>query len=147
VLRIERSRMTDSWRTILERAAENLSIDLAERPVGFPNPVIAHQRRFEKPVPRALTFAETRELLAQELEAMTPAETKAPGARILQDVGRRRTKSKPRTIPPEPVSMHPHAQPPQPPMKAAGTGGRFIAMTLSVAIVCFALYGIYLFLQ
>jgi hypothetical protein len=71
--------MSESWRSILERAAENLSIDLDQMAA----PAFGHTQA-AMPRPRRLSpqlsFAESRALLAQELQAFSPQPQKAPPA-------------------------------------------------------------------
>ncbi len=63
--------MAESWRNILERAAENLSVELDQRP----HPNFRHSRpRAVEPrrsIPQTRSFAETRDLLARELQAVS----------------------------------------------------------------------------
>jgi TPR repeat protein len=71
--------MSESWRSILERAAENLSIDLDQMAA----PAFSHAQA-AMPRPRRLSpqlsFAESRARLAQELQAFSPQPQKAPQA-------------------------------------------------------------------
>ncbi len=60
--------MTESWRSILERAAENLSIDLDQMAA----PAFSHAQAASfgsRRLSPQLSFAESRELLARELQA------------------------------------------------------------------------------
>jgi len=71
--------MSESWRSILERAAENLSIDLdhmAAPAFGHAQATMPRPRRLSP----QLSFAESRALLAQELQAFSPQPQKAPPA-------------------------------------------------------------------
>src|SRR6516162_3675944 len=71
--------MSESWRSILERAAENLSIDLDQMAA----PAFSHAQP-AMPGPRRLSpqlsFAESRALLARELQAFSPPPQKASPA-------------------------------------------------------------------
>jgi hypothetical protein len=69
--------MAESWRNILERAADNLSIDLDQRS-AMPFPNAQPLRRRPGPAPRNIhSFAETRELLARELRALSGPQSAA----------------------------------------------------------------------
>ena len=62
--------MTESWRSILERAAENLSIDLDQMAA----PALSHAQAGafgSRRLSPQLSFAESRELLARELQAFS----------------------------------------------------------------------------
>ena len=62
--------MSDSWRSILERAADNLSIDLDQMAV----PAFSHAQAAplgHRRLSPQLSFAESRELLARELQAFS----------------------------------------------------------------------------
>ncbi len=62
--------MTESWRNILERAAENLSIELDQ--MATPAFSHAHAASFgSRRLSPQLSFAESRELLARELQAFS----------------------------------------------------------------------------
>lgn len=69
--------MSDSWRAILERAAENLSVDLDQ----IAAPAFSHAQAASY-APRRLSpqlsFAESRELLARELQAFSHEQTSRP---------------------------------------------------------------------
>ena len=71
--------MSESWRSILERAAENLSIDLDQMAAPAFGPAQAGMPRPRRLSPQ-LSFAESRALLAQELQAFSPQPQKAPPA-------------------------------------------------------------------
>jgi len=139
--------MTDTWHSILERAAENLSVELSDRPIPVPSPSPNSLRHFQRRASRPLTFAETRELLARELEAIPASEREAPAAKILQRVGRQKRQAKPRAILPDPAPLLDAARPPLPPVKKSGAGRGLIALALSVSAVTLTLYGIYVFVH
>src|SRR5664279_284964 len=63
--------MSESWRNILERAAGNLAIELDQMatPAFSHAPAVAFRSRRLSP---QLSFAESRELLARELQAVSP---------------------------------------------------------------------------
>ena len=63
--------MSESWRNILERAAGNLSIELDQMatPAFSHAPAVSFRSRRLSP---QLSFAESRELLARELQAFSP---------------------------------------------------------------------------
>jgi hypothetical protein len=63
--------MAESWRNILERAADNLSIELDRRPAqpyGNPRPPM---RRPREPAASLHSFAQSRDMLARELQAIS----------------------------------------------------------------------------
>ena len=69
--------MSESWRSILERAASNLSIGLDQ----MATPAFSHAPAVSFPSRRLspqLSFAESRELLARELQAFSPQPQKTP---------------------------------------------------------------------
>lgn len=71
--------MSESWRSILERAAENLSIDLDQMAA----PALSHAQAptlGPRRLSPQLSFAESRERLARELQAFSPQPQKAPPA-------------------------------------------------------------------
>ncbi len=80
--------MAESWRNILERAAENLSINLDQRTApGFRHPQ-APRFQARRASPQFHSFTESRERLARELEAISaeppqvrPAQTRAVAIR------------------------------------------------------------------
>src|SRR5664279_5008330 len=63
--------MSESWRNILERAAGNLAIELDQMatPAFSHAPAVSFRSRRLSP---QLSFAESRELLARELQAFSP---------------------------------------------------------------------------
>jgi len=111
--------MSDSWRNILERAAENLSIDLHQngpgtigQPAGWPAPRGAARQ------PRS--FAEPRDLLEHELKR----QTRKPAARS--------SKARAAAIPQQPEKS-----------RKKGPLGEFAPTLISVAIVALTIYAIY----
>ena len=71
--------MSESWRNILERAAGNLSIELDQMaaPAFSHAPAVSFRSRRLSP---QLSFAESRELLARELQAFSPQPQKTQPA-------------------------------------------------------------------
>jgi hypothetical protein len=133
--------MTDSWRQILERAAANLSIELdgnapagVSHPGGWPPPVRALRR--------SRSLAESRDLLARELEVIS-AQTPAPARqRVRQNAAARPAKrqSLNQAVLPREID------PPQPPGTGRSDRG-LAALAISVAIVVFAIASIYALLH
>jgi hypothetical protein len=137
--------MQESWNTILERAARNLSIELAERPVASPAIPSVRRRRFPGRAPGPLTFAETREMLARELEGIPHESMGAVPPKILKDIkGKRGARSRPAGQ--ASGSIHPGLIPPQPPVRESRTTA-LGPLILSVSAVALSLYGIYFFLH
>jgi hypothetical protein len=79
--------MSESWRNILERAAGNLSIELDQMaaPAFSHAPAVSFRARRLSP---QLSFAESRELLARELQAFSPQPQKTPPAEPRIEPGR-----------------------------------------------------------
>ncbi len=132
--------MTNSWRHILERAASNLSIELDEKaPAGFSNPAgwpaPARARR------RTRSLAESRELLARELETI-PAQAQDPARKQVK-----RSLPQQRVVRPSlnRAVLPREVDPPQAP--AARPDRRLTALVISVAIVVLSLGAIYALLH
>ncbi len=134
--------MPESWRDILERAAKNLSIDLerearsgfSHQLAGWPAPARPAQRH---------SFAESRELLARELEAIAGGppncHSKRTGGLIT------------RAVRPDSVSTPPLTEAIRPPVKTAAKDAQaqprrgralavFVATTVSVAVTLLTSY-------
>ena len=135
--------MQDSWRNILERAGGNLSADLDRRPqhslrhqpAGWP----AQGRQGQQPV----SFAESRDLLARELEAVmapparartgqpsapNPAAAKSPRPAITQAV--------------RPAMRETQAPPAQEAAPGRSVVRSLVPLAISVAIVALTGYAI-----
>jgi len=137
--------MPDSWRNILERAAANLSIDLDKRasaglgrqPAGWP----AQGR----PASRPRSFAESRNLLARELEAISGHPPKErPGGPQMPAQRAKHPGSTPR--PPITQTVRPPASDLQPaPVQTptSGSGRALATLAVSVAIVALTVYAIF----
>jgi hypothetical protein len=132
--------MPDSWRHILERAADNLAIDLEDRPIGRPAQT-APRPPFTRPVARPRTFAETRQALALELEAIPSHAMDAPASHIKEVKGKKR-QAKARKMPPDTVLPFPELRPPQAPEKSKKSNNLAV-LVVSVSIVALSVYGIY----
>jgi hypothetical protein len=123
------------WRDILERAADNLSIDQApfrQQPAGWP----AHAR-----VAGAATFSNSRDLLARELSA-APARTQTPARGYRAPITRAIV---------EPVlTPQPQISEKKPRRKSASghdRGREIAALSISVGVVAMTVYGIFALLH
>jgi|SRR5271166_6008183 len=122
--------MTDSWRNILERAAGNLSFELDQeagrgrpQPAGWPAP--------PRHVPRGHSLAQSRELLARELEAIAPP----PFAGATQPPAPRRPERAPRPSRPSITQAVKPASPAvRPTQTAPRKSGLWQALALSVSM-------------
>jgi hypothetical protein len=135
----------DSWRSILERAAENLSVELSDKPIYVSRAAYARPNRFSRRQQRPLTFEETRNLLARELEAIPAMERPSPQATILQDVKHKKRRQKHRAYVPDTLPSNEAPLPPAADRKSRGGG--LAALILSVSGVALTLCGIYIFLR
>lgn len=137
--------MPESWRNILERAAANLSIELdtkmgpafRQQPGGWP--------AARRPVHRPISPMESRELLAQELEAIStpsPAVRRAPQPRE-RALGQAVAVYKPAIT----QAVRQTAQPARPAPDKGNTGRELAALSISVMIVVLAIYGFFLLLH
>jgi hypothetical protein len=145
------------WRDILDRAADNLSVDLNHRsqpsfrqqPAGWPA---------QRPGLGQAPFVASRDLLARELEAVSglaPSQQR-PQARLPQQ--RERALKAPATAHRasitqaigKPAQAAAHVQPQvhvRPAAKKSGSGHELAALSISVGIVALAVYGFFVLLH
>jgi hypothetical protein len=142
--------MPDSWRRILERAAENLSIELDDKAAaGFSlqasartSPQASARTVFQRQVLRPRSIAESRALLARELETISAQPLAAP-APIVKPVKRARRQAEVRQPAANSALPAANLQPPQAPKGRAGGSRNFTVLSISALIVVLSVYAIY----
>ncbi len=141
------------WRDILDRAADNLSVDLnrspqapfRQQPAGWPAP---------RPGPRQAPFAATRDLLASELEAISSPSPAQRSPQTARTQTRARAPQSPAPAVRAPITQaiaqpaQAQQEPAQEPAAAKScTGRELAALSISVGIVVLAVYGFFVLLR
>jgi hypothetical protein len=134
--------MPDSWRHILERAAENLSIELDDGAAAGISPQARSRTVFQRQVLRPRSIAESRALLARELETITAPPVAAP-APIAKPVKRARPPATVRQPAMKPPPLALNRQPPKAPQGRASGSHNLTVLAISALIVVLSVYAIY----
>jgi hypothetical protein len=106
--------MAESWRNILERAADNLSIELERMPAQPFRHTQPAMRRTQAPAASLHSFTQSRDMLARELQALTEPPrgrmTRAPSPAVAP---------RPQTLPVPVKQVRPAFAPPAPRKRSA----------------------------
>ncbi len=135
--------MPDSWRNILERAASNLSIELdrdagggfRQQPASWPAP--------KRPAPKSRGLAESRELLARELEAISGGTPQCrPGRAVTRVKRSEHPVSRPRPPLTQAIALsRPEVTPRRPIQRRRGSSlATLVALAVSVSVVVLTTY-------